>query len=209
MELIDISVPIRPGMIVYEGDPDISLELVSSIAGGGICNISRIEAGVHTGTHIDAPYHFIDGASAVDQAPLEALIGPAYVVDAALADTDIDAATLAGLEIPAGTQRLLLKTRNSRLWDLPAFSRDFVGITEDGAQWLVKQGVRLVGIDYLSVAPFLEPIPTHQVLLAAGVVIVEALDLREVEPGEYELFCLPLRLVGADGAPARAVLRRA
>lgn len=208
MQIIDISVPIRPGMVVYEGDPDISLTLAASIAEGAQANVSRLDLGVHTGTHIDAPHHFIDGAGTVDQTPLEALIGPAHVVDATGLTGDVEAADLNELKLPEGVERLLFKTRNSALWEQPTFSMHFIGLTEAAARALVGRGVRLVGVDYLSVAPKGDPGPTHVALLEAGVVIVEGLDLREVEPGEYTLVCLPLRLVGADGAPARAVLLR-
>ncbi len=206
MRIIDVSVPVRPGMAVYEGDPTVRRELVQSIAGGGICNVSRLDCGVHSGTHIDAPAHFIDGAPGIEATPLDALIGEAHVVDATTITTDIDAATLAALAIPPGATRVLFKTPNSRLWASPAFSRDFFGLTEDAARALVARGVRLVGIDYLSIAPLAAPAPTHLALLSVGVVIVEGLDLRAAPPGAYRLLCLPLLLEGSDGAPARAVL---
>lgn len=193
-------------MPVYEGDPPVVVERVASIAAGDGLNLSRIAFGLHTGTHVDAPAHFIDGAPGVDGLPLEALVGPARVVDATGVTGDIDEATLAGLLIPPKTERLLLKTRNSRLWDRDSFSLDFAGLTQGAAEELVRRGIRLVGIDYLSIAPAADPAPTHVALLRAGVVILEGLDLRRVEAGEYMLACLPLRVVGADGAPARAVL---
>lgn len=206
MRFIDISVPLRPGMVVYEGDPAVRRELVQSIGGGAICNVSRLDCGVHTGTHIDAPAHFIDGAPGVEATPLDALIGEAYVVDATAIAGDIDAATLDTLAIPPGATRLLFKTPNSRLWARPAFSPDFYGLREDAARALAGRGVRLVGIDYLSIAPKADPAPTHLALLSARVVIVEGLDLRAVTPGAYRLLCLPLLLEGSDGAPARALL---
>ncbi len=208
MELIDISVPVRPGMIVYEGDPDVRLERTLSIASGGVCNVSRLDCGVHTGTHIDAPVHFIEGAAGVEATPLDALIGPARVVDATGVAGDIDEAALRNLDIPAGAARLLFRTPNSELWSQPSFSPDFVGLTEGAARELIARGVRLVGADYLSVAPKADPAPTHVALLSAGVVILEGLDLRNVTPGPYTLTCLPVLLAGSDGAPARAVLTR-
>lgn len=208
MDWIDISVPIRPGMIVFEGDPTVSRERVQSIAEGAICNVSRMDLGVHTGTHIDAPVHFIDGTAGVETTPLDALIGPAFVVDATAITGDLDAASLRALSLPDGAERLLFKTPNSRLWDRDRFSADFLGLTEDGARYLVDRGVRLVGIDYLSIAPKGDPAPTHVALLEAGVVILEGLDLRHVEPGDYLLACLPLLIPGSDGAPARALLTR-
>ena len=204
--MIDVTVPVRTGMVVYEGDPRVRRELAQSLAAGGICNVSRLECGVHTGTHIDAPVHFIEGAAGIEATPLDALIDDACVVDATSIDTDIDAATLHRLTIPDGVTRLLFKTPNSQLWGRTSFSPDFVGLTADAARVLVERDVRLVGIDYLSIAPKRDPAPTHVALLAAGVVILEGLDLRAVTPGPYRLICLPLLLEGSDGAPARALL---
>ena len=203
-----MSVPLRDGMIVYDGDPEVRFERVVAIAAGDAANVSRMELGTHTGTHVDPPLHFIDEGAAAELLPLDVLIGPAVVADARGAPGDIDAAALAALEVPAGTERLLLRTRNEGLWDR-AFTRDYVGVAEDAARELVRRGVRLVGIDYLSIAPSGDPAPTHRVLLEAGVVIVEGLDLREAPPGRYDLVCLPLRIAGGDGAPARALLRPA
>jgi arylformamidase len=203
MEILDISVPIREGMVIYEGDPEVRLERVASIDRGATANLSRLDFGLHSGTHIDAPVHFIDGAPGADLVPLEELIGPAFVVDATSVQGALDEASLRRLELPEG-ERLLLKTRNSPLWERDRFTPDFVSLTGDGAGYLVARGVRLVGIDYLSIG---DP-EAHRTLLGAGVVAVEGLDLRRVEPGPYRLVCLPLRIVGADGAPARAVLLR-
>jgi arylformamidase len=194
-------------MVVYDGDPEVRIERVREIARGDLANISRMRLGTHTGTHVDAPLHFIDDGPGVDRLPLDALIGPALVADARAAPGDIDAAALAALGVPAGTERLLLRTRNEGLWDRTAFTRDFVGVAEDAARALAGAGVRLLGIDYLSIAPSADPAPTHRALLEAGVVIVEGLDLRAVPPGPCELVCLPLRIEGADGAPARVLLR--
>lgn len=207
MEWIDATVPVRSGMIVYEGDPPVALERVQAIATGGICNLSRLEFGVHTGTHVDAPVHFIEGAVGIEAIPLDALIGPALVVDARGTTGDLDRPALDALGIPARTERLLFRTPNSSLWDEPKFSSAFIGLTEDGAEYLLERGVRLVGMDYLSIGPMGNPAQTHVALLRAGAVILEGLDLRRVEPGAYELCCLPLLLVGADGAPARVLLR--
>jgi arylformamidase len=207
MEWIDATVPVRNGMIVYGGDPPVALSRVQNIAEGGICNLSRLEFGVHTGTHVDAPIHFIEGGAGIEAIPIAALMGLALVADARGATGNLDRPTLEGLGIPAGTERLLFRTPNSRLWDESVFSSDFIGLTEDGAEYLLERGVRLVGMDYLSIAPAGNPAPTHVALLRAGAVILEGLDLRRVEPGAYELRCLPLLLVGADGAPARVLLR--
>jgi arylformamidase len=208
VEYIDVTVPVRSGMPVYEGDPAVELQRVTSMTEGGICNISRLDFGLHSGTHIDAPLHFIDGAGGVESIPLDALIGEAFVADATPVMGNIDLAALRSIQIPSGSQRILFKTTNSRLWDQEGFSRDFVALTEDAARELVRRGVRLVGIDYLSIAPFSDAAPTHIALLEAGVVILEGLDLRSVTPGMYRLLCLPLLVPGADGAPARTLLQR-
>ena len=193
MRVVDVSVPVRPGMIVYPGDPEVRLERVRSIADGDVANLSRLDLGVHSGTHVDAPLHFVEGGGTVETLPLDVLVGPCVVVDG----LDPEA-------VPAGAVRVLFKTPNSRLWDRGEFSEDFVALDGDGAQALVGRGVRLVGIDYLSIGDE----EAHRVLLGAGVVAVEGLDLREVEPGEYHLVCAPLRLEGAEGAPARVLLLR-
>jgi arylformamidase len=204
---IDVSVPVRTGMIVYDGDPEVRIEAATAIAGGDLANVSRMELGSHTGTHVDAPRHFIDGAAGADKLPPDALLGPAIVADARGLPGDIDAAALASLGLPDGTERVLFRTHDGELWDRRMFTRDFAGVAADAAQELVAMGVSLVGIDYLSIAPSADPAPTHRALLEAGVVIVEGLDLRAAAPGRYELVCLPLRLEGGDGAPARALVR--
>jgi arylformamidase len=202
MKIHDISIPIRPGMVIYEGNPGVHLERVDSIPDGAHANISRLDLGVHTGTHVDAPVHFIEGAPGSEAVELAPLIGPAVVVDAMAATADLDEQTLAGLDIPRGAERVLLKTKNGRLWERDTFTRDFIRLTGDGARYLIGRGVRVVGIDFLSIGDA----EAHRELLGNGVIPVEGLDLREVEPGEYQLVCLPLRLLGSDGAPARAVL---
>jgi arylformamidase len=193
MEIIDVSVPVRPGMVTYPGDPEVRLERVSSIAEGAVANLSRLDLGVHSGTHVDAPLHFLDGAAGVEALPLDVLVGPCVVVDG----LDVSA-------VPAGTERVLFKTENGRLWERDEFAEDFVSLDGAAARALVAAGVRLVGIDYLSIGDE----EAHHVLLEASVVAVEGLDLRAAEPGEYRLVCAPLKLVGSDGAPARVLLLR-
>jgi arylformamidase len=204
MEIIDVSVPIRPEMPIYDGNPGVRLTRVQSIEEGDEANVSELDLGVHTGTHVDAPLHFIEGGESAETLPLQVLIGPAHVVDATSLDGPIDADSLAGIDLPDKAERLILKTRNAELWARDEFTRDFIRLTADGARMLIGRGVLLVGIDYLSIGDQ----EAHRVLLGSGIVAVEGLDLREVEPGPYELMCLPLRLVGSDGAPARAVLIR-
>jgi arylformamidase len=189
-------------MHVYPGNPGVSLVRHESIADGAQANVSKLELGVHSGTHVDGALHFIDGAAGTDALPLDALVGEATVVDATTVEA-LDAAALASLALPRA-DRLLLKTSNSTLWDEAEFSRDFIRLDGSGARFLVERGVRLIGIDYLSIGDA----DAHRELLGAGVVAVEGLDLRAVEPGTYQLVCLPLRLEGSDGAPARAVLLR-
>jgi arylformamidase len=201
--LHDISVPINSRMHVYDGNPGFRLERVDSIAAGATANVSRLDLGVHTGTHVDAPVHFIDGAAGTESLDLETLIGPTSVVDATAVSGDLDAEALAAIALPSEPTRILFKTSNSRLWSRDSFSRDFVRLTGSGARFLIEQGVRLVGIDYLSIGDA----EAHRELLSARVIALEGLDLRGVEPGKYELICLPLRLEGSDGAPARALLR--
>ena len=204
MEIFDISVPIRPGMIIYEGNPGVALERVDSIDEGAKANVSRLELGVHTGTHLDAPLHFLRDGPRSEALDVDRLIGPAVVVDATSVATDFDDAAMRALEIPAGAERVLLKTGNSRLWERDTFTRDFVRLTGTGARFVIERGIAVIGIDYLSIGDE----DAHRELLTAGVVPLEGLDLRGIEPGAYELICLPLRLKGSDGAPARAVLVR-
>jgi arylformamidase len=201
MAIIDISVPVRPGMIFWDGEAAPVVERVSSIAAGDGYNLSRLVLGAHTGTHVDAPRHFIEGGASVEQLPLAALIGPALVVDARSVAEEIDA-EMVEREVVAGTERVIFATRNSELWDRDGFTNDFVGASPSASALLVERGARLVGIDYLSVG---SP-ETHRKLLSDGVVLLEGLDLRGVEAGAYRLVCLPLDIVSSDGAPARAVL---
>jgi arylformamidase len=205
---MDISVPLSPGLPVWPGDPRIVLERYRVIGGGSVSNDSRLACSVHAGTHVDAPGHFIENGSTVEQLPLDILMGRTWVAEALTADV-ITPDLLEDLDMPAGTTRLLFKTRNSSIWENPEqpFKTDFVALNADAAAWIVDHGIRLVGIDYLSIQMFEDPeAPTHRILLKAGVIIVEGLNLRRIRPGSYRLICLPLKLAGSDGAPARAVL---
>lgn len=207
----DITVPFRTDLPLWPGDPPPRMSLMKSMQGGYRCNVTRLETGVHFGTHLDAPCHFIEGGKGVDALPLEILVGPCVVAE--IPDVaEIAPAHLDALNLPAGTTRLLLKTRNSALWERPdhAFDEAFAALTADAARWVVERGIRLIGIDYLSIQLFADPVSTtHLVLLGAEVVIVEGLDLRAVSPGAYRLTCLPMKLAGADGAPVRAILTEA
>jgi arylformamidase len=209
MQIYDISLTITPELPVWPGDPRIVLERVAMIEAGANANVSRIEMSAHTGTHVDAPFHFLGNSPVtVDRLPLEVLAGNVQVVQVPDVVSSITRLTLLSLPLPGQLERVLFRTRNSRLWAeaVPGFETRFVGLEADAAEFLVQKGVRLVGIDYLSVAPYKRSRPTHEILLEAGVVILEGLDLSHVPEGEYQLVCLPLKLGGADGAPARAIL---
>jgi arylformamidase len=207
MRFYDISVGVSPDLPIWPGDPSIELEQFSRIADGESANITKISCCVHVGTHIDAPVHYIEGGISIDSLPLEVLIGRAYVVD--LTHTSrIDTKTLDEAKIPPRTRRLLLKTMNSDFWDNDGreFRQDYVGVDVSGAEWLVRKGIQLVGIDYLAIAAFDQSIESHRILLKAGIIILEGLNLSEVRRGRYNLYCLPMKIIGSDGAPARAIL---
>jgi arylformamidase len=203
---IDISVPVMNGGVVYPGNPEIHIELQQDMAKGGSSNVSLLSIGSHTGTHVDAPKHMIPGGVGVDALPLDTLVGRAIVLEF---DDDVMAVTEAYLRAQpiAGHERVLLKTRNSRFIRERGFHRDYTYVAPDGAEYLVSLGVRLVGVDYLSIEQFHSGHHrTHKTLLSRGVVIVEGLDLSDAAPGAYDLYCLPVLLAGIDGAPARAIL---
>lgn len=213
MEFIDISVPISSRIPIWPGNPGLEFEAVNRIAEGASSNVSRVSLGTHTATHVDAPRHFLEDGVGVDELPLADLVGPCRVLDFRQVPLGegITAGALDRAVAGRPAERLLLKTRNSELWDGRSFSREFVHLTPDGAEWMLEAGVRVVGIDYLSVERFKAAgAPVHRALLGARVIIIEGLNLVQVEAdgGPYELICLPLRLPGADGAPARVILRR-
>lgn len=203
----DISLSITPGTVVYPGNPGIAITAHQAFARGDSANVSALSFGSHTGTHVDAPKHFDDNASGVDEIVIERLIGPARVVEFDDAVRSIGRAEL-GRSRLGGAKRVLFKTRNSRLLHEREFAPDYTFLAPEGAELLLESGIQLVGIDYLSIEQFKSGHHrTHLTLLRQGVVILEGIDLSAVAPGEYELLCLPLRLAGLDGAPARAVLR--
>jgi arylformamidase len=209
MHIYDISLTISEQLPVWPGDPPIRLQRLQKMEEGDSCNVTHLNMGAHVGTHVDAPFHFLGGDSAtVESLPLNLLTGRVYVAQFPDDVSQIDAAILQAANIPPRTRRLLFKTRNSAYWEnqTPEFMTDFVALTPDGAEFLIHRGIRLVGVDYLSVAPFADGTPTHQALLQAGVIILEGLNLSQVTPGRYSLYCLPLKIDGADGAPARAIL---
>lgn len=204
--IIDISVPIYTDMPFYPGDAAVSVGPGKQIKNGDVANLSTITMGSHTGTHVDAPYHFIDGGETVDNLPLEVLVGAARVLDLTGVSDGIGRDDLAAAGC-SGAERVLFKTGNSALWARDGFERDFAYLADDGADYLVEQGVKLAGNDYLSIEMFhAETHHVHEALLGAGIVILEGIDLSGVEAGDYQMVCLPLRIRGGDGAPARTVL---
>ncbi len=206
---VDVSVPLIPGLVpLYPGDTDLEVRRQQDRSHGDAANVSSLTCSLHCGTHVDAPVHFLDGEPGVDTVPLDTLIGRTWVADATRVTGDIDEAALGRVDLPDHATRVLFKTTNSALWDEPRFVEEFVAVTPDAARSLAGRGIRLVGIDYLSIAPYRDPAPTHEAFLREGVTILETLDLRAVEPGWWDLICLPLRIPGADGSPARAVLHR-
>jgi arylformamidase len=201
----DVSRPLQDSGVIYPGDPDIVFRAHSSIDRGDPANVTALALGSHSGTHVDAPSHFLPGRDTVDRMPLERLIGPAAVLDLPTELASVGADDLARQDLH-GQRRVLLRTRNSAV---PAthFTSDYCALAPDGAEYLLERGVELVGIDALSIEPFgSSDFAVHHLLLARGVVIVEGLDLSSIPAGVYQFVCLPLRLEGLDGAPARAVL---
>lgn len=208
MNIFDITVPIRAGMPVYEGDPGVKIDSWSAFAKGDSSNVSVLNFGAHTGTHVDAPAHFIEGARRIDALSLDVLIGPARVIRVADQVSEIGAEFVRSCGLQS-VERVLFRTRNSGFWN-QGFRKDFTHLLPEAAQILVDQGIKLVGTDYLSIEKFHSGHhKTHLTLLSNSVVIVEGLNLSDVPEGDYELICLPLKIGDGtgDGAPARAVLR--
>ncbi len=209
--VVDATMPLDQTTLVWPGDAQFSRKLTASHAAGDGVEVSRLELSSHHGSHVDAPSHFLPQGEGLEVYPLELLWGPCLIVDLPNEGEQISAEQLARAVDTRRPERLLLRTENSRQRRLSCseFVRDYVALSEGAATWLVERGVRLVGIDALSIAPFSDPLPVHQRLLGAGLLIVEGLLLEAVTAGEWELCCAPLRLVNADGAPARVLLRRA
>jgi arylformamidase len=206
-KIIDVTAPLSPRLPTFPGDPPFELVPTHRIADGEPYNVTRLVMGSHSGTHVDAPYHFLADGATVDQLPLEILIGKARVVELTVASR-IRRDDLEDLDLRDDI-RVLMKTRMSGQLQKPEFQPDFVHLDADAASYLVQAGIKLVGVDYLSVERYpSRDYAAHHALLAAGVVIVEGLDLSEAEAGEYDMTCLPLRVAGGDGAPARVVLRK-
>lgn len=206
-KLLDVTVPLKQGLPAFPGNPDFELQPIKRIADGGSSNVSRLVLGTHTGTHVDAPKHFFDAGGGVETLALNLLIGRARVIDISkrgpITAEDLVAAGL------REDLRVLFKTPNSALWNSDVFHEDYAHLTEAGARHLVEQGVKVVGIDYLSIEQFKKAgAPAHRMLLSNDVIIIEGLNLSEADAGMYEMYCLPLPVTGGDGAPARVVLKR-
>jgi arylformamidase len=208
--MIDVTLPMFEGCVSWPSHGEaFSAEPLARIAHGDVCNTTAFRCSAHLGTHLDAPRHFIDDGPPIDQVDLDLLIGPADVVevicDAYISAEQLDAA------VETWPERLLLRTRNSTpggALDKPAFDKAYCGIALDAAELIVAKGVKLLGIDYLSFGPYGDNPPVHRAILGAGIPALEGLDLRRVEPGRYNLIALPLKLIGCDGAPVRAILTR-
>ena len=206
---IDISVPLRDAMVHWPSDPPVSIKRVKDIEQGDTANLSVISMGAHSGTHVDAPIHFVKQGQGIDNIPIDTLVGRARVIE--IRDPEsIKPEELVGHRIRRG-ERILFKTRNSsHVWQKDEFVEDFVFISDTAADFLVNRGVRLVGVDYLSVGSFKHGGSyVHKTLLSGGVWTIEGLNLSNVTPGKYDLICLPLRIVAGDGAPAHAILKPA
>jgi arylformamidase len=210
VKIHDVSLVLRPDMVTWPSEPAPRIEPLRRIAKGDTANVSVVTISDHAGTHVDPPLHFIEGGNTADKLPLQALVGPCVVV-AFDGPGHVSGEWLDRAKIPAGIERILFKTRNSERWgdSTAGFTRDFTTINASAARWCVEHGIKLVGIDYLSIepqGPEKEGYPVHKTLLGANVVIIEGLDLRTVGPGQYELVCAPIKLLNGDGAPARVFL---
>jgi arylformamidase len=207
--LIDVSLGIGPEMLTWPGDPAADVVPRKQMARGDSANVSELRIGTHTGTHVDPPVHFIEGAEGIDRVPLDQLYGEAVVAELADANGPIAARDLDGLKVPEGTTRLLLKTSNSKIWDQdrPSFPDRYACLSVEAAEWVVQRGIQVVGVDFLSVEEKgAEGHPVHKALLSNGVSIIEGLDLREPPAGPCTLLCFPLKVLNGDGGPARAAL---
>ncbi len=204
---IDVSVDLYNDMVHWPDNPPVEIEFAMQMSRGDVCNVSKLSMGAHTGTHMDAPLHFIAGGLSIDAMPISATIGKARVIE--ISDPEsIKPAELENKQIQMG-ERILFKTRNSpRCWESKSFVEDFVYISKEAAQYLAQLQVQTVGVDYLSVGGYKHDGPeTHRALLGAGIWIIEGLNLTQVQAGSYDLICLPLKILGHEGAPARAVLK--
>lgn len=205
--IIDISVPIDDKLPIWPNSPKPKFSKISSIRGGDSANDTEIKMSVHTGTHIDAPLHFIQNGKSVEKLDLKTFFGPVFVVYLPKIK-EITSRDIRKLNLPKKTERILFKTENSNLWrkKISKFNKNYVGLTVDAAEWLSKKGVKLVGIDYLSIAKFDEAEEVHKILLEKGIIILEGINLNKVKQGRYQLVCLPVKIAGLEASQTRAIL---
>lgn len=204
---MEVSAPVKSGMLHWPGEPEVSIYRIESISKGNEANVSGLSMSVHTGTHMDAPYHFLNGGKDISKVPFEALIGRALVIDVKNPER-VDVSDLERYNIKPGS-RVLLMTDNSRKeWFNREFSRDYVGLSARAADYLAEKKVQLVGIDFLSIGTYDEDAGVHRTLLSRGIWIIEGLYMNNITEGLYDMICLPIRLIGSDGAPARAILKK-
>lgn len=208
MKIIDISLTLSETLVTWPGDPKIKINRVADLAKGDMATVTEISMGLHSGTHIDSPAHFIDEGRTSELLDLSKLIGPCLVVAIEDHIPAISSKVLNKLEIPLDTKRILFQTKNSKLWqgNTQDFVKDYVAITPDGARWLAEREFMLVGVDYLSVASYENPVSVHKILLAGDIAVVEGLNLHEIIAGCYQIICLPLKIANSEAAPARVVL---
>lgn len=209
MGIIDISVPLHKDMPLWPGSEGFRLKRTMNLENGDEANVNTLTCDIHTGTHVESPIHCVIDGKSIDRISLDIFCGPAFVADLTHIDT-IKEENLTALKIPDGIKRILFKTRNSKLWDSDKnneFNQDYVALSRDAAKWLVTQNIYLVGIDYLSIQHYNDGSEVHKILLKGGVMLLEGIDLSNIQPGKYELICLPLKIIGAEGSPVRAVLR--
>ncbi len=208
MKIHDVTFTVEQGMTVWPGDDPVQLYRQQKIEDGANANVSFLGLSVHTGTHIDAPFHFLKAGYGVEQIPLDLLVGAAQVIQIPEDAKVIDAKTLEKTIFKPGIKKVLFKTAVSlqRIPLTQGFKTDFVAVAADAAQMLVDKGITVIGIDYLSIAPYKNSRPTHEILLNANTLIIEGLNLADVDEGLYTMYCLPLKLKGSDGAPARVIL---
>lgn len=205
MKIIDISVNTSDKLPMWPGSTGFKLKHISKIGRGSPVNETCLEMNSHIGTHIDAPLHFIKNDKSIEKLPLEPFIGSVIVVELSRIK-QVGIEDLRKIDFPKGIKRIIFKTSNSKLWKSKKFRKDYVGLTIEGARYLVKKGIRLVGVDYLSIAKYTEAVEVHRILLGKNVFILEGLNLTGVKPGKYELVCLPVKISGSEAAPARAIL---
>lgn len=206
-DYIDISIPLWENTIIYPGDPKPEYSFIGTLDNGDVANIGQMKHGLHHGTHVDVPFHFYNDGKNFSEIPLDRFVGKALVVDATQEETCISGETLKN--VPLKDYRIiLLKTKNSmEYYDYGKFYEGFIYLDKSACTALVEAGVETIGLDYITVDPYgCVEMPAHHTLLSNNMTIIESINLKEVEPGEYQLYCLPLKLVGTDGANARAIL---